>query len=501
MQIGLIPLDERPVNTRYPAMIAQIAGAEVVQPTPLSHIRTPADCDRLAAWLREQAASLHALIVSIQMLGYGGLIASRTTHDSAAQIIARLEVLREIKRLYPHLRIYGFDLITRISFANDNFEEPLYWDTYGIRLYMYSQLLDRQLQGEEVRAELDRLQAEIPPEHLQDFLARRLRNHTVNLAVFELLTSGVFDLLILSSDDTSEYGLGTREKRWLTEWASRLSVGDRLLMYPGADEVGCALLARAINRDSQPRFYVHYSIPGDEDITAPFEDGAVRITVERQVRAVGGVLVDDSTHADFILAVNTPSPSGVRIFDPAIAESERAYRAAHLLGFVHHIKDRLDAGRRVILADVAYPNGADPVLVSLLREHLGADITKLSAYGGWNTAGNTIGTALAQGVASSMAHDEKARRAAEQFLLHRFVEDWGFMHVTRPDLSSWLVEQNGTTTITAANFEGAKALIEFGLQSCLDELPGFSGHWRIVPSSIRLPWVRTFEVDFDLEHV
>jgi hypothetical protein len=32
MRIALLPLDERPVNTVYPRMIAEIAGVEVILP-------------------------------------------------------------------------------------------------------------------------------------------------------------------------------------------------------------------------------------------------------------------------------------------------------------------------------------------------------------------------------------------------------------------------------------------------------------------------------------
>lgn len=57
MRIALIPLDERPVNTRYPAMIAKIAGAAVCLPPTalLSQHRTPAPSADLAAWLRQES--------------------------------------------------------------------------------------------------------------------------------------------------------------------------------------------------------------------------------------------------------------------------------------------------------------------------------------------------------------------------------------------------------------------------------------------------------------
>ena len=80
-------------------------------------------------------------------------------------------------------------------------------------------------------------------------LRRRGRNHIVNLAVLDLLADDIFELLVISSDDTSEFGFGTREKAWIKEWVDRRGGDARLLMYPGADEVGSALLcARADGR-------------------------------------------------------------------------------------------------------------------------------------------------------------------------------------------------------------------------------------------------------------
>ncbi len=503
MRIGLIPLDERPVNTRYPAMIAQIAGIELVQPPldMLSALRKPAQTDTLAAWLREQAADLDVLIVSIEMLGFGGLIASRITDEPSNEILERLSVLREIKRDYPSLSIYGFDLITRISRSDSSFEEPLYWEMYGSRLYQYSQLLDKQLQGQDMSEEINNLREQLPAEHIQDFMSRRLRNHIVNLTTLEMLKEGVFDLLVLSSDDTSEYGLGSREKRWLSELAGRTITGENnLLMYPGADEVGCVLLARALNKNYKntefvPRFAVQYAIVGDEEITAPFEDGPVRITVERQVRAAGGLIVSEIEKADFIVAVNTPSSKQPPYLIPTDEEFEQ--RRPLLEPFVQDIQNWVQRGKQVIVADVAYPNGADPALIELLRQHVPLD--KLAAYGGWNTAGNTIGVALAQGIATKLVENDKQQTAATRFLVHRFVEDWGYQYGVRSQLYQWLIDRSGAPEISAENIEAAKAFIENGLQSQISELSAFAGQWRIMPGSVRLPWKRTFEVDFDLE--
>ncbi len=502
MRIGLIPLDERPVNTRYPAMIAEIAGVELLEPPLdiLSSRRRPANCEKILSWLHENANELDALIVSCEMLGYGGLIASRTTNDSAASIIARLDMLRQIRQANPGLSVSGFNVITRISRNNDNFEEPLYWSDYGERMYRFSQLLDQQKQGEKVTFELAEIQAQIPGEHIDDFLRRRLRNHIVNLSTLELAANGVCDVLVLSSDDTSVYGLGTREKRWLAEWVERLpEVEKRLLMYPGADEVGCALLARAVGHGQRaPQFAIHYAIPGDEEITAPFEDGPVRVTLERQIRAVGGEITADPDQADLIVAVNTPSRLRPSHYAEWSAEEE-AHRTPYLKPFAEQIQAWITAGKHVIVADVAYPNGADPVLVNALFQYV--EIDKLSAYGAWNTAGNTIGVALAQGIAALRIEDDRQQQAQRRFLVHRFLEDWGYMLVTRPMVRQGYIERCGTSEIAPEHIDGVKNEIEQVLSAQLARVPALGEQWRIVAGSVRLPWGRFFEVDFDLEPI
>lgn len=489
MKIGLIPLDERPVNTRYPQMIGQIAGVEVMLPPVniLSSFRTPAVCDAIAQWLDDVVDDLDALIVSIEMLAYGGLVPSRITDERAVTILQRLEILREIKHSHPHMLLYGFNLITRISKNSGSMEEPDYWHLAGSQLYRYSQEFDRHNRADGAAPNRD----DIGDEHLLDFVRRRTRNHMVNLGVLDLLADDVFDLLVISSDDTSEFGFGSREKSWVKEWVDRRGGDSRLLMYPGADEVGSALLARAIVKahHATPRFYVHYAIEADKNRVAPFEDGAVSLTVERQLRAVGGVHVDNVEGADLIIAVNPPAPSGKDYYDPEDADADRAYRQDAVTEFAKQISAWIDDGQHVIVCDVAYPNGSDPVLIEALQEHI--HLSTLAAYGGWNTAGNTIGTALAQGIASNIMEDEEAEL---RFLIHRVVEDYCYMHIVRP-----LVTQATDATIfddeTIAQMTD---LIESNLNKALQTFDDFQG-WRV--TNIRLPWKRRFEVDFDLEQV
>jgi len=498
MLIGLIPLDERPVNTRYPQAVAEIAGTQVLLPpeSALSQFRTPAQSQALVYWLQETAPRLDTLVASFEMLGYGGLIASRTTHDSTAAVLTRLEALSKLRARCPSLPVYGFSLVTRLSNADSAVEEPLYWAQEGRRFYRYAQLLDMRETGQYVEPELGALQAALPQEHRDDFLHRRLRNHTVNLSALHMLGEGALDLLVLSSDDTSPFGLPSSEKRALERWANRLALDERLLLYPGADEVGTALTARALNQatSSQPRFAVGYAVPGGEAVTAPYEDGPVAVTVERQVRAVGGQVVSPEQPADFWLAVNPPVPRRSE-WHPDFAAAERRDRLPYLTKLADEINHRMAEGQPVIVADVAYPNGADPTLIEVLFEKVA--VANLAAYGAWNTAGNTIGVALAQGCARRLANTPEGLAAQQRFLLHRFLEDWGYQQVVRRQTRAWLQAETGLGEVRPENEAAALAHIATGLAHCLKEIPGFDG-LEVRPGSLRLPWHRLFEVDFEI---
>jgi hypothetical protein len=557
--IGLIPLDERPVNTRYPAMIAAIAGAEVRLPSAelLSVGRTPAAAEPLVSWLHDTAPKLDGLIVSCEMLGYGGLIASRIGDEPAATVLARLDALRDLRRRYPQLPIYGFNVITRVSNADDAIEEPLYWAEYGTALYQLSQLLDRRGHGETLDTEIAALEERIPAAHRRDFLLRRLRNHSVNLAVLHMLAEGVFDLLVLSSDDTSPFGLPSREKGWLAGWGELLfetgGQGDRgtggqgdkgtrgqgdkgtggqgdkgtggqgdkgttalvtqdlvthdsvlithhssLLMYPGADEVGCVLLARMLNRAAgvTPNVSVQYAPAEAADNVAAYEDGPICRTVERQLEAAGCVLAPNRPDNGILLGVNAPLAHRGE-WTQQHAAADISSRATALDELAAAAQQRIAAGQAVALADVAYPNGADPALIERLCAIV--DLPNLTGYGAWNTAGNTIGTLIAQACAVQLG-GAAGRAAHEHFLLHRFVEDWGYQQRVRAEVRNWLQAEHGVREPNTPELtHQTSTRIEAGLNAAIDALPGFAGRYRIAPGSVRLPWGRTFEVDFDLE--
>ena len=90
MRIALVPLDDRPVNTELVRDVAAIAGATVdIPPAPLlPNYRSAGDADGIGAWLLDLSrGALDAAVVSLDMLGYGGLIPSRISHDALRVVL------------------------------------------------------------------------------------------------------------------------------------------------------------------------------------------------------------------------------------------------------------------------------------------------------------------------------------------------------------------------------------------------------------------------------
>ena len=508
LTIALVPLDERPVNTRYPEMLAAIGGATLLLPPPEIRGlgRRPAPVEAVGRWLREAAQTASAAIVSCEFLGCGNLIASRISQSSAAEVLSRLNLLPEIN---THCPVHAFSLITRVPNSDDCVEEPTYWAEWGTTFYRYAQLTHQAEQGELADGEeLTRVESILPVDLKADWLTRRLRNHTVSLGLLDLAARGQVTSLRLTSDDTSPHGFPSRERDWLQSWQRLIgpALTTRVMMHPGADEVGSALLAKVLleSEGKLPRVWPLYSMPGDQALVAPYEDRPVRETVEGQIAACGCILASSAETADILLGVATPSPRRTD-YRPEFLESDRAECTGAYRRFLADLAEWSRRGLPVALADVAYPNGSDPLLSELLLSgECPLSPGQLCAYGAWNTAGNTLGVVIAQAACTLLIGENPDRAHAQRvFLAHRFLEDWGYQLQVRREARAEATRLWGRPEPAAgdeAELAMLCAFIEKRLSVLLAELQrqGIGIGLTLTLGSVRLPWERTFEVDFSL---
>jgi len=509
-----LPLDERPCNLQYPTQLAHLAGLPLKVP-PLNLLgdkKKPADCQGLNAWLTDQTDASDKLIVSIDMLVYGGIVPSRLHHLTKEECSARLNVLRELKEQHPGLSIYAFNLIMRTPSYNSDDEEPAYYNDHGIHIYRYSWLSDKREREQltpEDQAEWESLQSVIPAEVLEEHLHRRSVNAYVNECGVRLVDEGILDVLVIPLDDNAEYGFTAAEQRKVLFLADELNVLDRVHIYPGADEIGCTLMARVFCETHQyrPELFLRYSSTRGPAIIPCLEDRSLHESIKSHVTAAGAVIGDSSSEADFVLMVNSPAAGQYDVADSSgpLRDRHRSYFSeVNLREFASVLDHYAAKGKMVALADVSTLNGSDQSLMRLLSKK--GLLPRLAAYAGWNTSGNTLGTVIAHAIIESYyfqrpeLDNAERRRRSREFLLERLVEDWGYQAIVRRNvLEQHLSELGANYFDVSMAYDQVVDLVETKLTAFIHTYLQDFGPERIALRNVRMPWRRMFEVGLQIE--
>jgi hypothetical protein len=510
--ITLVPIDDRPAVGQFAQMIGAVADHQVVMPPQalLGRFTTPGDTTRLAQWLKAQDYSkTDALIVSVDMLAYGGLVASRSLQTRLDEAQERLEFFRWFKAKYPRVPVYAFSVIMRVA-PTATAATRVTHD----KLARWAELKDRAPKTKDAKlaAELEQLTKDLGAQVLDDYLAARRRDLQINLAMLDLVKAGVVNELLLLQDDAREYGLHRQDQAVLKERLNELDLAARVPIYNGADEGSLSLVSRAVldKFRYKLRVAVIYSSEKSKTIIAPFEDHPLQFTVESQIRAAGGLPVSEYDQADYRLFVNAPGTS------------EEEFKL-----FLQKLSKELKETRPIALADVLFPkphySGADErIIQALQREGL---LDRFAGYAAWNTAGNTLGTTIPHAnlrVFFRTKLNDRADRAARaeaahlEFLLNRYAGDYLYHDLVRLQINQRLREEarDGTVTneLPSPKYEEINREVAEKLKAQLEKffaanfqnktytLAIYRGAKRtITPTGLKdvriyLPWPRTFEV-------
>ncbi|HUT73460.1 MAG TPA: DUF4127 family protein [Armatimonadota bacterium] len=500
---ALLPLDDRPPNLQFPRRLAAIGGLELRVPPrrQLGRFLRPGDTEALGQWLAAVAGEVQGIIVSCDMLAYGGLVASRTTEVTQQAAAARVRRLCDLRRRFPHLRIHAFAVIPRLGLTVSSPRLA----KLGPMLARYDALRHRPALEPAEAEELTRLGAALPPAVVAGHAAMRRRNLAVNKELVGLAERGVVDYLVLAQEDAPPSGPHVAEQAELATEAASRGVAEVVRIFPGADEQGMVLLARAAGRayGAIVRVQVMCSTPGGTECLALFEDRPVGRTLAGQIEAAGLEIAPTAQAADIVLALHTP-PTPTQDDITCVAPG-----SAPPAEFIGRIAQATAAGRAVALADVAYCNGVDPALIAALAGHRA--LPRLAAFAGWNTAGNTIGAALAHAALRVMGARATAgsapRRAHVEFLFERLLDDFGYQTVVRAQAYRFAREELGAYPLHLRR--GRRRAAEYVRRRLGDVARGlFAAHFAGVEVDrariaelrdlrIRLPWPRLFEVEVE----
>lgn len=202
-RVALVPLDDRPPNLQWPILLGEVADTEVITPARgvLGRFLKTADGDAISRWLDSlDLSSLTAVVVSSDMLAYGGLAGSRVPRVFEADARRRLDALARLKQRRPDLPVYAFSTMLR---------------------------------------------APAPADDAETREAARTRNQAVNLSLVARAAGGEIDYLVFSQDGAPQDG-ASADRDAIVAAIAEAGITSRAGVHAGPDQVAMLLLARAM---------------------------------------------------------------------------------------------------------------------------------------------------------------------------------------------------------------------------------------------------------------
>jgi hypothetical protein len=202
--------------------------------------------------------------------------------------------------------------------------------------------------------------------------------------------------------------------------------------------------------------------------------------------AVGGIVLNNPLKPDLVVCVNTPvtgktseaeSPKNTTVLTPALRQ------------FVDGIQAQVEAGQHVALADISFANGADNALMTeLSRRQL---LDKLSSYSGWNTASNTMGYTIGQGMLARSTDDQERKR----LLAVRYLDDWAYQANIRKALEKEIIYPNKGSLVYLNELKPALTV-----EAEKRERQFVAKYLWLSPEqlTVEFPWNRMFEIKINI---
>lgn len=490
VSIALMPLDSRPCNTQYPALLAEAGGAALSLPPDeaMDDFLTGADTDARWTWLEEASASADQLVIFTNSLFCGGLIASRNSaaYDDVAADLERLQALCTAFKQEEGRSVTVVQVLPRLS--PNQYDDDL--APYYGALTNYGKAWDEaDAAGEAAPAQADG----VPQAVLDEYCALHEKSADLAAALNSMAEDGTIDRLFISQDDGASACPANITFRDLS-----YVVADNTQLIHGVDELSMLLVSdlAADGLEATPVRLV-YSDAADAERLYPYEPVSLGAMAAEKI-ALGGLTVDEDAADTLYVHTDTSDAAAT---EEAIAAAEEAGRFA--------------------LADVAATNKADPALTETLLSP--ESLAALDAYAGWNTAGNSIGTVCAElrALAALDARWDSLSADAQQwavtalytFRAVRLAEDVCYMAESRnalttafladglSDATGAFVSEDARTEANArlsdtfaayaetlaALFNGSHTL-DLGSRQIGVTIADFS-------SSAVFPWARSFEIE------
>jgi hypothetical protein len=540
-RVALLPLDDRPFNTKLVRLLGRMVDYDVALPPVemLGHFDDPGDPEALIQWVQTVAPETDTVLLSLDMLAYGGHVASCQPHVRPDAALQRLEFLGELREKAPEHAIYGLATVPPpegMPLAGGDVGE-----SRAIARYAQLQATMREQEAAadpEAADEMEHLRASVSPDFWSHYHEMRRRNLEVNLKAVELAADGVLDFLIVAQEGNGAVGPHVDEADELLAAVADRRASGSVILVDGYSQSAAVMLVRFVHAhmETSPAVATVFSFPPPGG-----PDGALASSVRSQIAALGASEVDEPGDADICLYVNTPAGLSLGEAAPGTQAFDERKHALHQ--FAINLSGWVASDRLAALADAAFPSAADEALMRALHE-VKVDLTRLGGFAARETPGASVGAALAHICLRRIALRDKgafdlaqavgdlrpmrylelldslidSERAHIALLFERFVEDYLFQSRIKQRAASYLADLIAKSPISLTEIpNSADQFIRTALSRAAGEfyIEHFLGRQAVAIGRgdhrsglmlcelgevrVRLPWRRLAEVDVDLD--
>lgn len=501
--IVLLPLDSRPVCTDLVQELGQLAALDVILPPKqlLDNYKKPADKEKLLLWLRYMLKQQNEAIISSDLLLHGGLLHSRQDFTNPMEQKQLLNALKQLEQENPQLQTAVFSVIPRLLVSDEMLPDA--W--YQFHLMKYSQLYDMaEISCDPyITQELYHYIDQIPPITLIKYRSLYANNEDFHKQLLLLANKRL--QVFIGQDDGSPFGFPHRSARHAQDFIKSYNLSPDATVTYGADELGSLLLTRSYIRNYQPHWtpsiYLQYADSSIEFYHMPYMTDSVGATLRNQLKLVGAKEADSPQAADIILYVNC----GHDKYKPSEKQAQELTKL-------------INSGKHIALVDLAANFTTEELLMPLLLSN-GAPINRLSAYAGWNTFGNSSGTAISQAIIFA-GQVKKLPQALLptlystnlRFNVERLLDDYCYQKLLHPTLKHELhvlgythnnLDPEGMAYCQERVQIFSSLQADILLHRNLGRTPFYSRdgkdyYLRNIYVGAKLPWNRIFEVKLDV---
>lgn len=505
-KILLLPLDTRPPCKSDVVERGRLAGYEViVPPADISDYYTnPSDTKAIESFLEEHIDEADLVLLSVDNLLYGSLLASREGGKSSAELDASLAFLHRLHEAHPRVPIEAFFILPRLA-------APAAVEDYDDNRHLveYSKLVDRYaLQGEADDARrIAELESLITPDALALYIHRFEENERIASALINMTRDGTLSRLWIGQDDGAIHSIGNVEKRRLQERldAARIPC-EKVAILHGADELALTMLTSHELKKAgyAPRIFLDYNDPATPAAVLPYMAISMEETAREKIDLLGGEIVSSPDDADLILYLSAGGPATL---------SSRRRAAETIARYVNE-------GRPLALVDLSERFRAEETVFPFLLDQT-MPLHSLASYAGWNTASNSIGTALSDALLYQLARARATDEATALEILREhaaildasFIEDYYYLK-DAIDLVNTGLKVQGYANVNDLDLAGNYLWATDCLQDLLNErkdalaavrsfrapftVDTGAGRYTLRVSDLYIeasfPWPRTFEI-------